>query len=233
MVVAERRSEFRFGPIALLPIAWSARGQDVLDRVAAPTRERGPMVGLQWRSDSAIRASRVVLRNERPPLLRGESAARQNFPRSTPCVDDLGNFGVRIPVLLEIDLLLLRVPILVSAIAGKTLLGIVRPPTAHGFFGVLPMSLGRAFDVVALIGAALLWIGVRHACLVPKSGSRCNRTRTRKHPSRSPGALLREKDSNLRPSGYEPDELPLLHPARLILQRPSPSCRATFARCRG
>ena len=25
---------------------------------------------------------------------------------------------------------------------------------------------------------------------------------------------MREKDSNLRPSGYEPDELPLLHPAR-------------------
>ena len=24
---------------------------------------------------------------------------------------------------------------------------------------------------------------------------------------------LRGKDSNLRPSGYEPDELPLLHPA--------------------
>ena len=24
---------------------------------------------------------------------------------------------------------------------------------------------------------------------------------------------LREEDSNLRPSGYEPDELPLLHPA--------------------
>ncbi len=25
---------------------------------------------------------------------------------------------------------------------------------------------------------------------------------------------LRGKDSNLRPSGYEPDELPLLHPAK-------------------
>jgi hypothetical protein len=32
-----------------------------------------------------------------------------------------------------------------------------------------------------------------------------------------PGPLLREKDSNLRPSGYEPDELPLLHPAMFIL----------------
>ena len=27
-------------------------------------------------------------------------------------------------------------------------------------------------------------------------------------------AWLRGKDSNLRPSGYEPDELPLLHPAK-------------------
>jgi hypothetical protein len=34
-----------------------------------------------------------------------------------------------------------------------------------------------------------------------------------------PGPLLREKDSNLRPSGYEPDELPLLHPAIVILTR--------------
>ena len=30
---------------------------------------------------------------------------------------------------------------------------------------------------------------------------------------------MREKDSNLRPSGYEPDELPLLHPAIAILPR--------------
>src|SRR5436305_9389898 len=41
----------------------------------------------------------------------------------------------------------------------------------------------------------------------------------RKNPGWSgPGVLggirwLRGKDSNLRPSGYEPDELPLLHPA--------------------
>jgi hypothetical protein len=33
------------------------------------------------------------------------------------------------------------------------------------------------------------------------------------------GPLLRERDSNARPSGYEPDELPLLHPARFILTR--------------
>ena len=32
-------------------------------------------------------------------------------------------------------------------------------------------------------------------------------------------SLLRERDSNARPSGYEPDELPLLHPAIVILSR--------------
>ncbi len=31
------------------------------------------------------------------------------------------------------------------------------------------------------------------------------------HRARAP--LLRGKDSNLRPLGYEPNELPLLHPA--------------------
>ena len=40
----------------------------------------------------------------------------------------------------------------------------------------------------------------------------------RKDPFPGP-PLLREKDSNLRPSGYEPDELPLLHPAIVILTR--------------
>ena len=39
-----------------------------------------------------------------------------------------------------------------------------------------------------------------------------------KHPGLSPGALLREEDSNFRPSGYEPDELPLLHPASIMLR---------------
>jgi hypothetical protein len=45
------------------------------------------------------------------------------------------------------------------------------------------------------------------------------RPRTRKNPGRSdPGfrekrSWLRGSDSNRRPSGYEPDELPLLHPA--------------------
>ena len=29
---------------------------------------------------------------------------------------------------------------------------------------------------------------------------------------------LRGKDSNLRPSGYGPDELPLLHPAKLVTE---------------
>jgi hypothetical protein len=40
----------------------------------------------------------------------------------------------------------------------------------------------------------------------------------RKRP-RLRGHLLRERDSNARPSGYEPDELPLLHPAMFILSR--------------
>ena len=43
----------------------------------------------------------------------------------------------------------------------------------------------------------------------PDSGALCRAT----------VLLLREKDSNLRPSGYEPDELPLLHPAMVILTR--------------
>ena len=39
----------------------------------------------------------------------------------------------------------------------------------------------------------------------------------RKNPGDLPGLLLRERDSNARPSGYEPDELPLLHPAMNIV----------------
>ena len=41
----------------------------------------------------------------------------------------------------------------------------------------------------------------------------CNKNETG-HPFGCPVSFwLREEDSNLRPSGYEPDELPLLHPA--------------------
>ena len=35
-----------------------------------------------------------------------------------------------------------------------------------------------------------------------------------KKASKNFEALLRREGSNLRPSGYEPDELPLLHPAK-------------------
>ena len=33
---------------------------------------------------------------------------------------------------------------------------------------------------------------------------------------RSTSILLREEDSNLRPSGYEPEKLPLLYPAMFV-----------------
>jgi acetoin utilization protein AcuC len=39
--------------------------------------------------------------------------------------------------------------------------------------------------------------------------------------------VLRGQDSNLRPSGYEPDELPLLHPAMLVANR----CAFAFPTC--
>ena len=54
---------------------------------------------------------------------------------------------------------------------------------------------------------------------LPKARRRCNRTRKKEEDPLSGPPLLREKDSNLRPSGYEPDELPLLHPAIVILSR--------------
>ena len=38
------------------------------------------------------------------------------------------------------------------------------------------------------------------------------------------GVLLRERDSNARPSGYVPDELPLLHPAKRMLARIGDRC---------
>ena len=60
-----------------------------------------------------------------------------------------------------------------------------------------------------------------HACLllwrsadVVAIGLQCGKE---KGPRRGP--LLRGDDSNVRPSGYEPDELPLLHPATIILTR--------------
>src|ERR1041385_6286198 len=84
----------------------------------------------------------------------------------------------------------------------------------------------------ALIGSAMASrsiAGCRAVAVPAPTRCRCRRVPApvdappclteRKNPGWSgPGVLeemrlLRGKDSNLRPSGYEPDELPLLHPA--------------------
>jgi hypothetical protein len=49
------------------------------------------------------------------------------------------------------------------------------------------------------------------------------------HLLKDPIPWLREPDLNRRPSGYEPDELPLLHPATLYLALPSTRARSKLS----
>ena len=87
-------------------------------------------------------------------------------------------------------------------------------PAASGAWPLGPFPVQS--HPLAAVCSPLVAVSVRHACLVPSSRCRCNRTSTRKHPGRDPGVLLRELDSNQRPTGYEPVELPLLHPATSV-----------------
>src|ERR1035437_2566442 len=88
----------------------------------------------------------------------------------------------------------------------------------------------RCRDGVASGGGWVIWATIscprwrsnpaRGQSLAPQQTAECDlgASRRRRNPVLQPGFTLRMwlrgTDSNRRPSGYEPDELPLLHPAR-------------------
>ncbi len=189
--------------------------QDVLDAIRTAARERCSMIRLQRCELTAIRAAAARCEDELVPLRRCESALRGE-PQSTVLVG-LRTYDSRVGAVVSRDAPLhpFRVARVVGRVLGTMRLGMPLAPSLH----CGARRVGVATHPVASIGASLFRVSVRHHFVLPNAASRCNRTRIREHPDLSPGDLLREKDSNLRPSGYEPDELPLLHPANVILHR--------------
>ena len=89
-------------------------------------------------------------------------------------------------------------------------------------FGAAPVAFGAApagADVVSPLGLLAAWaVALLGGRVRGSAGSRPARARKEEPRAVGPGVLvvcgwLRGEDSNRRPSGYEPDELPLLHPA--------------------
>jgi hypothetical protein len=120
----------------------------------------------------------------------------------------LTNIAMLPPVPREIS----RESFLVAFVVGPDLRGVLGgmslPPAPHR----VPGHLRIAFDPVAPVLASTFGILIRHGLEVPGEPTRSNRTQQKSAVPRA-APLLRGNDSNVRPSGYEPDELPLLHPA--------------------
>jgi hypothetical protein len=165
--------------------------------------------------------------NECHPFRCGEGRPRSQETRSPSLVHRAPYRG---PVRAGIGSLLKTLR--VSRVSGARPRGVnfrvsLAPPSHPG-----ACLIGIALHPLATVGASLLRIRVRHrvprSCgLFTESATPVHRTpqKTEGPVSGAPAAaavplrLLRERDSNARPSGYEPDELPLLHPAIVILLR--------------
>jgi hypothetical protein len=80
------------------------------------------------------------MRNEVPPFLGGEATAGECLSSSASRVYDLPDFGIRAAVLLEIGVLLFRVPLAVRSISGQPRCRIVRSPAPHRLLRMLEMA---------------------------------------------------------------------------------------------
>ena len=166
------------------------------------------MVGLESRPLAAIRASPVPPLQELNPFDSRVRASRAKFASAPSGVDALPDVAVLPSVLREVS----RESFLVAFVMGPDLSGVFAgmslPPTPHRF----PGPLRIAFDPVARVLASTFGVLIWHGFEVPGEPTRSNRTQQKSAVPRA-APLLRGNDSNVRPSGYEPDELPLLHPA--------------------
>ena len=135
------------------------------------------MIRLQRRAREAIRTSAVMFEYKRVPLLRCEGAFRSEPQR--PVLLDLRAHDRWVRAVVFGDPLLqpLRVAGVVRRVLGPMGLGMTLAPSLH-----CGASLVRvATHPVATVCAALFRIPVWHACLLPKSRRRCNRTGHEKH----------------------------------------------------
>ena len=165
------------------------------------------MVRLESAPLAAIRAGPVPPLQELDPFDSRVRARGANLASAPPGVDALPDVAVLAAVLSEIRRELFFVPFLIRAIRGRVLGRMAFAPATHRF-----TSLRRICPYpFAGILATAVNVLVRHQRSLAGPHHRCKRSK--KDTALIAASLLRGNDSNVRPSGYEPDELPLLHPA--------------------
>gem|GEM_PF-6363213 len=167
------------------------------------------MVGLEGTRLAAVSAMALIGSHEREPLAGRKRPLGITFP--CPVVLPFRTDDFRVFVVIKGGVGDPRFPVagVVQAVLRRVLPGMSNPPATHR----VPRLLSISLQPLARVSPLILGIFVWHAFYLADRRSRVNRTGKQKPGRRCPDSLLRGKDSNLRPSGYEPDELPLLHPA--------------------
>jgi hypothetical protein len=169
---SDPRSELRFGQLALLPITWSARGQDVDDPVCASALQRDAVIDLERRDDLAVRASAAMVLDEGTPFGTSEASLSLAGARSIRIAFRTKDFGMR-PVVGGHDrFVLLAMPRVVEPLRRPSLFRMRFAPTTHRITRLFRVAL----QPLPRVGALSLRIFVRHRRYLTNGQPRCNRT---------------------------------------------------------
>ena len=156
----------------------------------------------------AIR-TRPVPELKKPDPLDGRVRSRRpQFASMAASIGSLTDIAVFASVLRKIGGKSFLVAFVMGPHLRGVLSGVSLPPPPHGFPGFLWVAPHPLTAVLAPTFGVLM----RHGGDLAARQTRGNRTQ-QKSAALAAALLLRGNDSNVRPSGYEPDELPLLHPA--------------------
>ena len=167
------------------------------------------MIRLQRRPSLAAVSARPVPELKKPyPLDRRVRAPGSKLPSLPASSASLTRVTVFASVLRKVG----GQPPLVAFVMRPDIrgvfIGMSLPPPTHR----LPGFLRIALDPLAAVLTPPFGVFIGHGPEVAAVLARGNRTQ-QKGAALAAAPQLRGNDSNVRPSGYEPDELPLLHPA--------------------
>ena len=168
------------------------------------------MVCLERSLTPAISAAAKPKPSERKPLRHRVPSGRCDLTGSPPSRESAPQVAVGPLILREV----LRKRLAMASVVGARIFVVFRrmsfPPPSHRGAGFIRIVT----NPIASIGATSLRILVGHRPRIPEHEERANRTPRERSAAFRLRHLLRGADSNVRPLGYEPNELPLLHPAR-------------------
>jgi hypothetical protein len=122
------------------------------------------MIRVERSVDAAIRAPTVVPGDELQPFDEAVRARRSLRTRAPTFVHRAPN-GVSIRACIDLSLTPFGIAGVVRAALGVVFFGMPLPPAPHRVTGLV----GVATHPITRIGTTLIWIGVWHVSLVPKS----------------------------------------------------------------